>query len=148
MNRPLGIIYLNLPWYRWEENWGPWDACPGHSGQYGRFFQSPAGLRVALHQFSFYCRGFLSFYLSASLLGGSALKNPPATAGDVCLILGLGRSPGEGNSSPFQDSCWRNSHGQRSWVGCSPWGRKSQTQLSDWTTTCLPFFKQRKPISF
>ena len=134
MNRPLGIIYLNLPWYRWEENWGPWDACPGHSGQYGRFIQSPAGLSVAL---LLDCSPFtaevffLSFCLSAYLLGGSALKNPPATAGDVCLILGLGRSPGEGNGSPLQDSCRRNSHGQRSWVGCSPWSRKSQTQLSD-----------------
>ena len=27
------------------------------------------------------------------------------------------------------------SHGRRSLVGCSPWGRKSQTQLNDFTLT-------------
>ena len=27
--------------------------------------------------------------------GGSAVKNPPASAGDVGSIAGLGRSPGE-----------------------------------------------------
>ena len=28
-------------------------------------------------------------------LGGSVIKNPPANAGDMGLILGTGRSPGE-----------------------------------------------------
>ena len=27
------------------------------------------------------------------------VKNPPANAGDLCSIPGLGRSPGEGNGS-------------------------------------------------
>ena len=40
--------------------------------------------------------------------GGSAAKNPPAIAGVACLIPGLGRSPGEGNGSPFQCSCLGN----------------------------------------
>ena len=31
--------------------------------------------------------------------GGSVVKNSPANAGDVGLILGLGRSPGVGNSN-------------------------------------------------
>ena len=34
--------------------------------------------------------------------GGSVLKNPPANAGDVGLMSGLGRSPGEGNVNPLQ----------------------------------------------
>ena len=38
-------------------------------------------------------------------LGGSAIKNPTANAGDVGSIPGLGRSPGEGNSNPLQSSC-------------------------------------------
>ena len=29
------------------------------------------------------------------------------------------------------------SHGQRSLAGCSPWGRKSQTWLSHYTTTTM-----------
>ena len=36
--------------------------------------------------------------------GGAVVKNPPANAGDTGisgLILGSGRSPGEGNGSPF-----------------------------------------------
>ena len=39
------------------------------------------------------------------------VKNLPANAGDtrdVGLILGLGRSPGEGNGNPLQYSCLGN----------------------------------------
>ena len=36
---------------------------------------------------------------------GSVVKNPSANAEDSGLIPGLGRSPGEGNSNPFQHSC-------------------------------------------
>ena len=39
------------------------------------------------------------------------VKNPPAQAGDirdVGLILGSGRSPGEGNGNPLQYSCLEN----------------------------------------
>ena len=37
--------------------------------------------------------------------GGSVVKNPPANTGDMVLIPGSGRSPGEGNGSPLQYSC-------------------------------------------
>ena len=33
---------------------------------------------------------------------GSAIKNPPANAGDEGLILNWGRFPGEGNGNPLQ----------------------------------------------
>ena len=33
--------------------------------------------------------------------GSSVVKNPPANAGDVGLIPGLGRSPGKGNGNPL-----------------------------------------------
>ena len=36
---------------------------------------------------------------------GSAVKNPPANAGEMGLIPGSGRSPGEGNGNPLQYSC-------------------------------------------
>ena len=36
------------------------------------------------------------------------VKNPPANAGDTGSILGLGRSPGEGNGNPLQYSCLGN----------------------------------------
>ena len=32
---------------------------------------------------------------------GSVVKHPPANAGDMDLILGSGRSPGEGNGNPL-----------------------------------------------
>ena len=40
--------------------------------------------------------------------GGSAIENPPANAGDRGSIPGWGKSPGEGNGSPLQDSCLEN----------------------------------------
>ena len=39
---------------------------------------------------------------------GSAVKNSPANAGDVDLILGVGKSPGEGHGNPLQYSCLEN----------------------------------------
>ena len=55
--------------------------------------------------------------------GGSVVKNPPANAGDrdTSLIPGSGRSPGEGNSNTLVS---RQSHGEKSLVGYSPWGHK------------------------
>ena len=37
-------------------------------------------------------------------------------------ILHISLSIGEGNGTPLQYSCLEKSHGQRSLVGCSPWG--------------------------
>ena len=52
------------------------------------------------------------------------VKNPPANAGDMGLIPGLGRSPEEGHANLLQYSCLKNTHGHRSLVGYSPWGRQ------------------------
>ena len=41
--------------------------------------------------------------------------NPPANAGDVGSIPGLGRSPGEGNRDPLQCSCLENSMDRGAW---------------------------------
>ena len=40
--------------------------------------------------------------------GDSVVKNPPANAGDVDLIPGLGRAPGGGHTNPLQYSCLEN----------------------------------------
>ena len=58
------------------------------------------------------------------LLGGSVIRNLPANAGDLGLIPGPGRSPGEGNGNTRQYSCLEKSHGQRSLADYSPWGPK------------------------
>ena len=47
--------------------------------------------------------------------GGSEVKNPPADAGDVSLISGWGRSPGEGNGNPLKHSCLRNPMDRGAW---------------------------------
>ena len=52
------------------------------------------------------------------------VKNPPANAEDAGSIPGLGRSPGGEHGNPFHILAWRISHGQRSLVGYSYWGRK------------------------
>ena len=47
--------------------------------------------------------------------GGSVAKNPPANAGDVDLIPGLGRSPKEENGNPLQYSCLGNLMDRKVW---------------------------------
>ena len=42
-------------------------------------------------------------------------KNPPVNAGDVGLVLGWGRSPGEGNDNPLQYSCPGNPMDRGAW---------------------------------
>ena len=43
------------------------------------------------------------------------MKNPSASAQDADSIPGLGRSPGEGNGNPLQDSCLGNSMDRGAW---------------------------------
>ena len=50
-----------------------------------------------------------------SFPGGSVVKNLPAIAGDVSLILGSGRSPEEGNGNPLQYSCLGNPIDRGAW---------------------------------
>ena len=44
--------------------------------------------------------------------GGLDDKESACNAGDLGLIPGLGRSPGEENDNPLQDSCQENSMDQ------------------------------------
>ena len=43
------------------------------------------------------------------------VKNPPANAGDLGLIPGLGRCPGEENCNPLQYPCLLNSTDRGAW---------------------------------
>ena len=56
--------------------------------------------------------------------GASDGKASVYNAGDLGSSPGLGRFPGEGNGTPLQYYCLEESHGQRSLVGYSLWGRK------------------------
>ena len=71
---------------------------------------------------------YMDSHVSLGFPGVSAVKNPPANAGDMGLIPGWGRSPGGENGNPLQHSMLGKSHGQRSLVSYSPWGsQKSWT---------------------
>ena len=59
-------------------------------------------------------------------------KESACNAGDLGLIPGSGRSPGEGKSYPLQDSCLENSTDRRAM------GSQSWTWLSDWHTHTFP----------
>ena len=50
-------------------------------------------------------------------------KESSCQCGRTGSISGLGRHPGEGNGNSLQYSCLENLHGQRSFVGYSPWGQ-------------------------
>ena len=61
----------------------------------------------------------LHTYSPLTILGGfpvgSVVKNLPANAGDMYLIPGLGRFPGEGNGNSFQYSCLGNPMDRGAW---------------------------------
>ena len=48
-------------------------------------------------------------------LGGSDSKESACNVGDLGLIPGSGRAPGEGNGYPLQDSCLENSMDRGAW---------------------------------
>ena len=68
--------------------------------------ESPRPLRIMLN---------LLCYAKSEFPGGSVVKNLPANAGDVGLIIGAGRSPGEGNGNPLQYSCLGNPMDREAW---------------------------------
>ena len=66
--------------------------------------------------------------------GGSDSKEATCNAGNVGLIPGSGRSPGEGNGSPLQDSCLGNLMVRRAWqaavYGVAEWGMTKRLSLA------------------
>ena len=62
--------------------------------------------------------------------GGSAGKESACNAGDLGLISGSGRSPGERNGNPFQYSCLDISMDSGAWQAMVHGVTKSQTRLS------------------
>ena len=66
--------------------------------------------------------------------GGSEVKVSACNAGDLGLIPGSGRAPGEGNGNPLQYSCLENPMDGGAWWATVHGVAKSQTQLSDFTS--------------
>ena len=65
------------------------------------------------------------------------VRNLPANAGDVGSIPGSGRSPGEGNGTPFQYSCLENPMDRGAWWATVHGVAKSRIRLSHFTFTFL-----------
>ena len=69
------------------------------------------------------------FYLET--LSGLVVKNPPAIAGAVGLIPGLGRAPGRRKWQPTPVFLPGKSHGQRNLAGHSPWSHQESYMTED-----------------
>ena len=59
------------------------------------------------------------------------VKSPPANAGDMSLIPGSGRSPGEGNGNPLQYSYLENPMDGAAWQALVHGVAKNWTQHRD-----------------
>ena len=66
-----------------------------------------------------------------AFLGGSYSKESACNVGDLGLMAGLGRSPGEGNGYSLQYPCLKNSMDRGAWRATIHRVAKSWTRLSD-----------------
>jgi len=64
---------------------------------------------------------------------GSDGKASVYNAGDLCLIPGSGRYPGEGNGNPLQYYCLENPMDRGAWYATVYGVAKSPTRLSNFT---------------
>ena len=69
--------------------------------------------------------------------GGSDGKEFACNVGDLGLIPGLGRSPGEGNGTPVQYSCCDDLMDRGAWRAAVHGVAKSRTRLSDCALTAV-----------
>ena len=79
-------------------------------------------------------------------LGGSDGKASAYNVGDLGLIPGLGRSPGEGNGNPLQYSCLENPMDRGDWKATIHGVAKSWTWLK-WLSTFTHHTHRKVPNS-
>ena len=70
-------------------------------------------------------------YIKQSFSGDSDGKESACRAGDLRLIPGSGRSPGEGNGNPSQYSCLGNPMDRGVWWATVHGVTKNRTPLGD-----------------
>ena len=92
--------------------------------------------KILLHHAKYLKRssGVLQFDLtdySLDFPGGSDGKESACNAGNLGLIPGSGKSPGEGDGYPLQYSCLENAMDRRAWQATVHGVANSQTQLSN-----------------
>ena len=87
------------------------------------------------------CHLFRLMYLATlGFPGGSVIKNPPASAGDLSQIPGLGRFPGEENGNPFQYSCRENSMDKEAWWATVHGVTKESDMIQQLSNNIIQFF--------
>ena len=92
------------------------------------------------------CRPSHHWHLSAwevlvkGFPGGSVVKNPPASSGELGSVPGSGRSPGGRNDNPLQCSCLGNPMDRGAWWATVHGVAESRRWLSHWTTTTTSYY--------
>ena len=89
----------------WEERMEAWQLS-GPWWLHWTANQSRAGYSIKLYSLLY---KILEVFCQVGFPDGSVGKASACIAGDLGLIPGLGRSPGEGNGNPLQYSCLENS---------------------------------------
>ena len=121
-----------------------WDRCPIYV--LGLCFSSFTSILPSSRRLSFLPWVFSALLLNISWLYvlefkgfpvGSDGKESTCSAADLCLISGLGRSPGKGNGNPLLYSCLENSLNRGAW-----WVtvyRVTKSNTTEWLTLILEF---------
>ena len=83
--------------------------------------------------------GICSTCLGEGFLHISVSKEPACNAGDLDLISGLRRSPGEGNDNPLQHSCLENSMNRGAWQATVHGGHKESDTVINFPFSHIDF---------
>ena len=119
-------------------NWHLWEMCKGFLYRKGNWTgRSESNLYKKVKWFL--QLKMLITQLPRGFPGGSDGKESACNAGDLGLIPGWGRSPGEGNGNPLQYSCLENSVDRGVWQATVHGVVQSQTQ---WATDPFTFSRQ------
>ena len=126
------------------------DTLPGTLFQLGLQIAVKQRLPSALFKSGCWLAQIGDVYTVNDFPGGSEGKVSARNVGDLGLITGSGRSPGEGNDNLLQYSSLENPMGGEAWQATIHGVEKSWTQLSNFTFTfflyavtvfhCLYFF--------
>ena len=89
---------------------------------------------------SLLCYSTFLWILIPCVPGGSVVKNPSATSGDLSSNPDLGRSPGGGHGNPLHCFCLENPMDRGAqWAIYSPWGHKSDF-VTSWQVFTYYFY--------
>ena len=118
-----GLISFRMDWL--DQRWENWGVVGGHGFELGRNSEDQENLHYIYLYLSIY--NLFIYNLLFICSGGSDGKESACNAGDLSLIPGLERSPGEGNGNPLQYSCLKNPMDRGAWWATVQWVTKNRT---------------------